>query len=373
MTQPNLGGYGIPTAVAGSRPARVDVASLRAFVTSLLTAAGYPLARADLVGDSLVYADMRGIGSHGVSRARIYTRRALEGMVDPGADPVVVRGKGATRLLDAGNAPGQAAADVAVTEAIKGAHDLGVCAVGVVNSNHCGTLAYFLTRIAAAGLVGLAGSNGPPVMAYHGARSRAVGTNPLGYAFPRPDGPPVVLDMATSNAARGKIIQMARTGQGRVPEGWAVDVEGRPTTDPVEAIAGAVLPFAGPKGSGLAMGIELLCGTLLSGITGSAVGDMYENWDRPQQVGHFFLALDPDCFAGRQAFDENMRRFVDQVKQLPPAAGSDEVLLPGEREHAAAQDAEEHGVPLPGAVVDDLRELGRELAVDDVLVVRAEG
>ena len=370
MAERNLGGYGIPTAVGGARRARVDVASLRTFVTSLLTAARFPRPRAELVADSLVYADMRGIGSHGVSRARIYTRRAVEGMVDPDADPVVVRGKGATRLLDGRNAPGQVAADVAVTTAVEGAHDLGACAVGVVNSNHCGTLAYFLSRITDAGLVGLAGSNGPPVMAYHGGRTRAVGTNPLGYAFPRPDGPPVVLDMATSNAARGKIIQMARTGEGQVPEGWAVDAEGRPTTDPVEAIAGAVLPFAGPKGSGLAMGIELLCGTLLSGVTGSAVGDMYENWDRTQQVGHFFLALDPDCFAGRQAFDENIRRFVTEVKQLPPAVGHSEVLLPGEREHWAAQETEAHGVPLPGAVVDDLRELGRELAVQDVLLER---
>jgi LDH2 family malate/lactate/ureidoglycolate dehydrogenase len=191
------------------------------------------------------------------------------------------------------NAPGQVAAQAAVMEAITGARQLGMCAVGVINSNHCGALAFFLRRIAEAGLVGVAASNGPAVMAYFGGRSRAVGTNPLGYSIPRPGGPPIILDMATSNAARGKIISMARSGVGTVPEGWAVDVNGRMTTDPADALAGAVLPFAGPKGSGLAMGIEFLCGTMLSGITGSQIGDMYEQWDRPQRVGHIFFAIDP--------------------------------------------------------------------------------
>lgn len=288
MSDKNLAGYDIEGLAEVGPAKRIDVSSLRKVVSGIMEAVGYPADRAALVADSLVHADMRGVASHGVTRARIYSKRAKAGLVDPCAVPEVTGGARAGRRLDAANAPGQVAAEAAVQEAIKGAKELGVCVVGVVNSNHCGTLAYFLQKITAAGLVGLAATNGPAVMAYFGSRARAVGTNPLGYGVPRSDGPPIILDMATSNAARGKIIAMARAGEGQVPDGWAIDTEGRPTSNPVDALAGAVLPFGGPKGSGLAMGIEFLCGTLLSGITGPAVGDMYEHWDRTQQVGHIF-------------------------------------------------------------------------------------
>lgn len=360
MSTQDLSGYDLdPTKDAGP-PRRIDASALRRAVAGILENAGYPADRAELVADSLVHADMRGVSSHGVTRARIYSKRSRAGLVDPHAVQVITGGARAGRRLDARNAPGQVAADSAVREVISGAKDLGVCVVGVLNSNHCGTLAYFLQKIAAAGLVGLAATNGPPVMAYFGSRSRSVGTNPLGYAIPRSDGPPIILDMATSNAARGKIISMARDGQGQVPEGWAIDTEGRPTTDPVAALAGAVLPFGGPKGSGLAMGIEFLCGTLLSGVTGTGVGDMYENWDRTQQVGHVFVALDPDCWGNATEFDSNVRKFVQDIHDLPPSAGSDKVYLPGEVEDAAARDAAINGVLLSAAVIADLESLAAE-------------
>lgn len=363
-------GYDINGAAGGpaAGPSRhVDLASLRELVAAVLAGSGYPADRAELVADSLVHADRRGVSSHGVTRTRIYSRRARAGMVDPNAEPQV-SGPTAARVVDAHNAPGQVAADAATRVAIEVAGAHGISVVGVVNSNHCGTLAYFLERIAKAGLVGLAATNGPAVMAYFGGRTRAVGTNPLGYAIPRPDGPPIVLDMATSNAARGKIISMARSGEGRVPDGWAVDAEGRPTTDPVAAIEGAVLPFAGPKGSGLAMGVELLCGTMLSGFTGTQIGDMYEQWDRPQRVGHIFIAIAPESFGSRAAFDDNVRRFVADVHALPPAEGMSRVLLPGEREDLAAAAADRDGLLLPGPVIADLEALADELGLSQRLV-----
>ncbi|MGV9799861.1 Ldh family oxidoreductase [Mycobacterium sp. NPDC003449] len=344
----------------------VDTTSLRGQVAAVLRASGYPGDRAELVADSLVHAERRGVRSHGVTRTRIYSRRARAGLVDPNADPQV-RGDRATRIVDARNAPGQVGAAVATDSAMEVARTHGIGVVGVVNSNHCGTLAYFLERIGDAGLIGLAATNGPAVMAYFGGRTRAVGTNPLGYAFPRLDGPPIVLDMATSNAARGKIISMARSGQGRVPEGWAVDTDGRSTTDPVAALEGAVLPFAGPKGSGLAMGIEFLCGTMLSGVTGPRIGDMYEQWDRPQQVGHVFFAIDPTSFGSREAFDERVREFVAEIHGLPTAQGADRVLLPGELETAACAAADRDGLLLPGAVIADLEALADELDLPDRL------
>ena len=311
---------------------------------------------------------MRNVASHGVTRTRIYSKRSRAGLVDPQADPRTTGGGRAARRVDAMNAPGQVAADVAITEVISGARELGMCVVGVVNSNHCGTLAYFLNRIASAGLVGIAATNGHAVMAYFGGRGRAVGTNPLGYSIPRSDGPPIMLDMATSNAARGKIISMARSGTGKVPEGWAVDVDGRMTTDPVDALAGAVLPFAGAKGSGLAMGIEMLCGTMLSGVTGTQIGDMYEQWDRPQRVGHIFFAIDPASWGSREDFDGRVREFVDEVGKLAPAEGSDRVFLPGEIEQASEADSASRGVLVPGSVIADLTSLATELEVQVELV-----
>lgn len=367
MTTNNLAGYDIVDVGDAGPPQRIEVASLRITVAALLESAGYPPERAALVADSLVDADMRGVSSHGVTRVRIYTKRVRAGLVDPLAQPTVTGSERAGRLLDAKNAPGQVAADLAIREAAEGARALGVCVVGVVNSNHCGALSYFLRQLAAAGMIGFGATNGPSVMTYFGGRSRAVGTNPLGYAIPRPDGPPILLDMATSTVARGKIIHAARTGVAAVPEGWAVDVDGRPTTDPSEALAGAVLPIGGAKGSGLAMGIDILCGTLLSGVTGAAVGDMYEHWDRAQKVGHVFAAMDPACWGSRDAFDANIRRFVSEVASLPAAVGHDRVQLPGEVENRAHANAQEHGVLLPGSVIADLRGLAAELDVADGL------
>jgi len=372
VSEKDLTGYGLePTRGAG--PARrVEGASLRRMISGIMEVAGYPKDRAELVADSLVYADMRGVSSHGATRARIYAKRAKAGLVDPRAITSVTGEGRAGRRIDAGNAPGQVAADAAVQQVISGARELGVCVVGVANSNHFGTLAYFLEKIASAGLVGMAATNGPAVMAYFGSRARAVGTNPLGYAIPRSDGPPIILDMATSNAARGKIISMARSGQGQVPMGWAVDTEGHPATDPLAALAGAVLPFGGPKGSGLAMGIELLCGTLLSGVTGSDVGDMYEQFDRPQRLGHIFVALDPNCWGSATTFDLNVRRFVQDIHDLPVAAGTERVKLPGEIEDAAAEDAVARGVLLSGAVIADLQSLASESGVPAMLTVVGE-
>lgn len=367
-----LAGYDVEQSIEIGPDRRVAVESLRILVTHILEASGYPHTRAELVADSLVYADMRNVASHGVTRTRIYSRRSRAGLVNPEADPRITGKARAARTVDAVNAPGQVAADVAVTEAISGARELGMCVVGVTNSNHCGTLAYFLERIAAAGLVGIAATNGPAVMAYFGGRSRAVGTNPLGYSIPRAGASPIMLDMATSNAARGKIISMARSGIGTVPEGWAVDINGRMTTNPVDALAGAVLPFAGPKGSGLAMGIELLCGTMLSGVTGRQIGDMYEQWDRPQRVGHIFFAIDPTTWGSREEFDLRVHQFVSEVAELTPAEGAERVFLPGEIEDASAADAAAHGVLLPGSVIADLKALATDLGVQIGLVYSDE-
>ena len=196
-------------------------------------------------------------------------------------------------------------------------------------------------------------------MAFHGGRTRAVGTNPVCLAVPRRDAPPVVLDMATSATARGKIILAARAGVA-IPPGWAVDTEGVPTTDAQAALAGAVLPFAGPKGSGLAMMVDLVCGGLVSGVMGAAIGDMYEDWTRPQGVSQLFVVLDPAAWLGADRYLDAVEEYVGSVRDLPPAVGHEGVLLPGELEDRALADALAHGVPVPAGVLADLRVLAEE-------------
>jgi LDH2 family malate/lactate/ureidoglycolate dehydrogenase len=347
-----------------SAPAGVTVspAALREHCATVLAAAGLDDDAAGLVADSLVDAEMRGIGSHGVTRLRIYTTRLRRGLVDPRARPAVVTRLPGSGTVDGRNAMGHLGARSGVDLAAEGAEGSGAYAVGVVNSNHCGALAYFARRATRRGLAVLAMSTAPPTMAYFGGRTRAVGTNPICLAVPRADGPAIALDIATSATARGKIIVADQVGTA-IPAGWAVDAEGRPTTDPGAALAGAMLPFAGPKGSGLAMMIDLLCGALLGGVSGWDIGDMYETWDRSQGVTHLFVVLDPDRWVGRAAFAEHVRRFVTRVHELPPAAGAGRVLLPGEVEETAARRAEREGVRLPGPVAADLEELAEELGV----------
>jgi LDH2 family malate/lactate/ureidoglycolate dehydrogenase len=335
----------------------------RAAVARLLVAGRYPGEAAQLVADSLVDAEARGIASHGITRTRVYVDRVRAGLVDPSAEPSVDNLSRACRLVDARNSPGQVAAQIAVAQVVAAAERWGIAMVGVVNSNHCGALGYFLRRIAAAGHVGLAASNGPAAMTYYGARVKAVGTNPLGYAVPRRSAPPIVLDMATSVVAKGRIIQAAKAGQAEIPADWAVDSRGRPTTNPAAALAGAVVPFGGPKGSGLAMGIDLLCGAFLSGVFGFGIGDMYDDWTRTQRVGHVFIAVDPQAWTGREAFAIRVEAFVAEFRALPVAPGHERMLLPGEPEDERLAAAVRDGLDLSPVTVADLNSLGAELGL----------
>lgn len=344
-------------------PGRVDLADLRAHCAAVLAAAGLPGPRAALVADSLVDAEARGVSSHGVSRTRIYAERLRAGMIDPDAEPEVVRRRAGAAQLDAHNAIGVVGADAGMTLAIAGAAEAGTFAVGVANSNHCGTLAYFTRRAAEQGLVAIAMSTAPTTMVYFGGRTRAVGTNPLSIAVPRPDGPPIVVDMATSATARGKISLAHQLGQD-IPAGWAVDVDGVPTTDAAAALAGSVVPFAGPKGSGLAMMVDLLAGAMVAGVWGENIGNMYEDWTRSQRVGHLFIVLDPGAWTGRTAFLAQVAAFAERVHTLPPADGFDEILLPGEVEERAYTKGAAEGLDLPAAIVADLDRLAAEVGIE---------
>ncbi|HEY0836840.1 MAG TPA: Ldh family oxidoreductase [Azospirillum sp.] len=346
--------------------ARVQADRLTGFCGAVFRGAGVPGTVADMVAESLVYADLRGVESHGVVRTEIYLRRAAEGMIDPHAEVTLVRDDGCTALADGGNNFGAYVGAQALDRAMERARRHGVCALGVRHSNHFGTGAFYARRAVREGMALIVLSNASQTMPPTGGVRPFIGTNPIAFGFPtgRPKGDevPFVLDMATSLVARGKIIVAAKRGEA-IPLGWAVDRHGNPTTDAQAALEGAVLPLGGPKGSGLSMAIDILAGVLTGAGFGPTVNNMYENWAEPQNVGHFFIVLDIERFIPLASFTDRIGRYIDLMKAEPMAPGVPEILHAGEVEHRLEQRRRFEGIELPDKVAEELTALGRKYGV----------
>jgi LDH2 family malate/lactate/ureidoglycolate dehydrogenase len=255
------------------------------------------------------------------------------------------------------------------------AQEHGVGAVGVRNSSHFGIGAFFVEQATRAGMVGLAMSNATPNMPPAGARSRFLGTNPFAIGVPGPTPEqPIVLDMATSVVARGKIVMADKHGES-IPPGWAMTNSGEPTTNAAEALLGAVLPMGGYKGSGLAMMIDILSGVLTGAASGQEVIDLYDQSERHQGLGHFFIAIDVTAFYPPETFQARVEHYAGQVRMQPRVPGVEQILLPGDKERSAADQAALAGIPLSVTDLADLDALASDLGVPGLgsrLVPRAE-
>jgi ureidoglycolate dehydrogenase (NAD+) len=246
-------------------------------------------------------------------------------------------------------------------EAVALAEAAGVGLVSVHGSNHFGAAGWFALHAAERGMIGLALTHAEADVVPFGGRRPALGTNPLAVAVPRGDGPPVLLDMATSGVAMGRVLLARKRGE-PIPEDWAVDADGEPTTDPRQVRA--VRPMAGPKGYGLAFVVEVLAGLLSGSRSGTEVRRMYDDFDEPQGIGHFLGAIDPARFVPPEAFAGSVDRLAGQLKATPPAPGFDEVLLPGEPEDRAEARHRRDGVPIPEELRRELVELGAAYGID---------
>ena len=334
------------------RGVRVDWESLRRFCEEVLVAADVPEEEARIVADSLVDADLSGMKSHGVTRLNDYLLRMEGGLMTPMTRIDVVRETPSTALLDANDGWGQVASERAVELVVEKAREVGSAWVGVRNSNHNGTAAYWTMKIAREGMVGICSMNTSPVMAAHGSKRPTLGTNPLSIAVPSSSGHPVVLDMATSNQARGKIILAAKNND-PIPEGWAITSEGLPTTDAKEALKGSVLPLGGPKGSGLAIMLDILTGVLTGAEFGARMPRMYDD-PQPQRVGHMFSAVSIEAFMPMAEFLSRMDRKEEETREGPPAPGFERVSMPGDGTHERMAAHREGGIPLTDEVYADL-------------------
>jgi L-2-hydroxycarboxylate dehydrogenase (NAD+) len=342
---------------------RVEEGVLRRFVADVLRAAGVDDAGAATCAAVLVASDARGIESHGVARLPQYVKLIDAGVLDPRAGPVIERESAATALVDARNGLGQVAGDYAMRLAIEKAADHDVGVVAVRNSNHFGIAGYYAMLALERDFIGIALTNSSPLVVPTGGRRRMVGTNPIAIAVPGGDDRPFVLDMATSTVPVGRLEVYSRKGLPLQP-GWAVDADGRETLDAETGRAGALLPLGGAaltggyKGYGLGVAVDLLTGVLAGGLYGPLIGGL---WDatRPSDLGHFFMALNPAAFGPLPDFHARVRDLLRRLADTEPASGVEEVLVAGERERRAAEDARTHGVPLFRGVVEALDELGR--------------
>ncbi|MGP4038730.1 Ldh family oxidoreductase [Gracilibacillus sp. D59] len=335
---------------------------LQDFCATVFVHAGVMKKQADIVAASLVQADLRGVDSHGVVRTAIYLKRVEQNMINPSANIRIEKENDSTALLDGGNHFGAVVGDQALKLAMEKAKTNGVGVVGVKNSNHFGTGAYYALQALKEDLVTIIMSNASQTMPPTGGVRPFIGTNPLAVGIPCGAYEPFILDMATSVVARGKIIVAAQKGE-RIPIGWAVDKNGKPTTNAEEALEGSVLPLGGPKGYGISMFIDILSGVLTGAGFGKYVHNMYENWEKPQNVGHFFITIDINQFMNIAEFKQRMDLYISEIKAEPMAEDVDEILIPGEIERRISEQRKKNGIILPLKVEKELTEIGIKYGV----------
>jgi (2R)-3-sulfolactate dehydrogenase (NADP+) len=325
-------------------------AELREIAERALERAGASVAMARITANALVDAEAQGLSSHGAVRIVQSATHLRNGRVDGQAVAVIARERGGAILVDARSGLAFPACALAVDEAIRRARTCGVAFAGVTNSHHFGVAAWHLRPVGEAGMVGLAFGNSPAAMPAAGGRRPLFGTNPIAAVFPRRDGEPLSIDLSLSEAARGKVMLAAKEGR-PIPLGWAVDNEGRPTTDPKAALEGSMLAMGGTKGAMLALVVELLVTALTGAAMGFEASSFFVDEGNRPRIGQAFVVVDPGALAGREVYLERVETLVTAMLQ---DAG---VRLPGARRAALAHQANAQGIELSQGLADQLRAL----------------
>lgn len=332
-------------------------------------AIGIPADDATAVADVLIDANIRGMESHGFQRVPVYMERVLAGLAGGTQHVRVLEERGAFCRMDAGNALGPAAALRALDRCLSMSSEHGIGVVAVCNSTHFGAAGYYARRAARAGHVSIIMSNAVKRMAPYGASLPFFGTNPLAIGIPLAGHPDFVLDMSSSVIAQGKITRARDLGE-ELPPGVAIDPAGRPTTDPAQALAGSLLPVGGPKGSGLAMAISMLCVLLAGADADDQMASLYKDFDRRQNTGHIFMAIDP-AVLGRQSAVTILDGMVERMLALPQDEMAPPLKYPGQDTAALAELRRETGLPVHRGELLRVAETCRRAGLDD-LAARAK-
>jgi (2R)-3-sulfolactate dehydrogenase (NADP+) len=321
-----------------------------ALAADALRAAGASEAMAASTARSLVLAEAQGISSHGLSRVAQYAVHLRNGRADGGAVAQVVQRKGAALLVDAGQGLAFPACELAVQQAMAIARELGVCFAGVTNSHHAGVLVDHLRPAAAAQLVGIGFANSPAAMPAAGGKHAVFGTNPVAAVFPRRAADPLMIDLSLSEVARGKLMVAAKEGK-PIPPGWALDKEGRPTTDPKAGLEGSMLPLGAqtsPKGAMLALVVELLVTALTGAQFGFEASSFFVDEGNAPRIGQAFILIDPGALGGLARYHERMETLIGEMLV------DEGVRLAGERRLGLERKARTDGLDIPDALVQAL-------------------
>jgi len=331
---------------------------LKHFCKELLMHYGVPEQDATIVTEVLIDASLEGVDTHGVNRLPIYVSRIKNGRIN--AKPKVKISKsGATGIVDGDNGLGQLVAVRSMEVAIELAHEYGVSIVVTRHSNHFGAASYYCKMAVDRQMIGITFTNTPPGIPPWGGKRPYFGTNPIAFAFPT-GGQPIVVDMSSSTVARGNIILAAKEGK-PIPLGWAIDKEGRPTTDPNKALEGAVLPIGGPKGYALCLAVEVMSGILSGSAFGPDVGWIYDDKLEPVNIGHCFMAIDISRFMPLEMFYNRINKMIREIKSVPLADGFSEIFIPGERRQIKFKERLREGIPIGESVLQELNQLAQEV------------
>lgn len=349
--------------MAEAGQARFGAEALRQWAYGLLRACAVPEADAAESADNLLFGNLRGVDSHGIRLLLFYLEHIRAGTIRLEATGEVLMRAGGVAAFDGQHQLGAATARRCVALALELAGEGGIGFVTARRTNHFGIAAYWARKIADQGMLGFAFCNASPIVAPWQAKESRYGTNPICCAVPGPYERSFLLDMATTTVAANRIFKAAMNHEPSIPLGWAMDKEGRPTTDPQEAYRGLIAPLGGYKGSGLAVMVEILTSVLAGGAMGTEVGGIRFT-DKPVDVSHSFLAIDVRRFMPGEEFTARMERLVEMIHSAQPAAGYNEVLVAGEPELRTEAERRSQGIPMPEEDWQALAKVSRELGVD---------
>ena len=347
---------------------RISSEHLTSYCNQVLNTVGVSASNAQVISNVLVTTDLWGTFSHGTGALRNYVRALKVGVIDVAANPEVKQLGNSWTVVDGHASMGMLSASLGMELAIEKAAENTISWVGVTNSSHFGAAGYYANMAAQRGMIGIAMSNADPNMVVPGARGHVIGNNPLAYAIPAGKEHPILLDIALSAVAAGKIFAMKAEGKS-IPDTWLTDAEGLPISQVGDwPNSGSMVPMAGHKGYGLALLIEIMAGAL----TGAGVLNEAKSWilqsAENTNLGHAFIAINVDQIIPIDRFKDRVDRMIQQLRNSPRAKGSERIYVPGEIEWQKREDYLAHGIPLPELVFESLYQVGHDLGLDTALL-----
>lgn len=344
----------------------ISYEALTQFACEVLSTTEMSKEDAKILAENLVEADLRGVHTHGMNIFPRYVRSFQQGIINPAPNTSVIRNEYAVSVVDADNGIGHVATQLATNIAAENAEKYGIGMATVTNSNHFGAAAYYATRLAERGMIGYVVTNTPPMLTAFGGMAAILGNNPFAYAIPT-KGDPIVLDIALSPAAMGKLRMMGQADE-KIPDGWALDNEGNPTNDANDALAGFILPIAGHKGYGISFINEILSGALSGSKVSTEISRDGFSTTNPDtidrfHVGHTVIAIRVSSLIDEDVFYERVSTLVDIVRESKKVDSVNRIYVPGEIEFEKLHDRKKNGIPLTNDIVEKLERIGGEVGV----------